>query len=372
MTITSRFNRAAAGLSLSLLLLTPLITHSQQETVKLIPEGQNPPALAKIYKQLSVRSRLPNPADFRIDSSVTAVSDIPDNQWLRDLKDMPPEQAEAEVRSCLSSLCEHKYPLLDSSDKFIARIMVLEAMFYNGLNAEEFRIYSEFLSRHEADAAFYNRDKQITNTVVAEIYTSTVYKNLRDKIIPTTRIISANAVEQFHLRQNFMQYISDRIRAAFGYAPIPVYLDKFPAKINGTAALTIDENYTYNFPDSQIILVNYLPSAVDNVNTIIELMAHEIRHSIDFSYRAEFLARNIDSHDPRFSHVGVINLNENAVIPLCEARTSAQVECPQQYNWYRDQYRERSAINFARKFIEEFRQEATRHQNTNALSRLKP
>ena len=372
MMITTRFNRFAAGLTAVLCLTAPTLTRSNQEAARLIPEGQNPNALTQIYERLSARSRLPNPADFRIASTVTAVSNIPDNQWLRDLKNMPPEQAEQEVKACLSSLCDHKYPFLSPTDTFIARLMVLEALFNNGLDPEEFRTYSEFLSRHEADPAVYERDKRICEIVAAALLDSAAYRNLRAKIVPTARITAINANEQFHLRRDFMQHVSDRLRAEYGHAPIPVYLDKFPVQLSGTAALMISENYTGDFPSGQIVLVNYLPTTIDNPDKIIELMAHETRHSIDFSNRAALLEHRIESHDPRFTHIAVINLNENAVIPLCDARTYAQIECPQQYSWYRNQYRERSAVDFARKFLEQFKQEIRRRENHGALSGLKP
>jgi cytochrome c-type biogenesis protein CcmH/NrfG len=81
---------------------------------------------------------------------------------------------------------------------------------------------------------------------------------------------------------------------------------------------------------------------------------------------------SIASHDPYFSHAATIHLNQNLYVPLCATGSYGAVSCPEQYEGYRNQYVERSAIDFANKLIGKLREKIRNQENNSALRRLEP
>ena len=370
MNIHKRFNRLAAGVGFA---LSCSLTASPVMAQPIVPPGSNPGYLTRINERMIGGSAMPDlRARDSVTSPISSLTNVPDNPWLHYLKSLPPDQAAAEVRSCLPSLCEHQYFSLSESDRFIARIMVLEAMFHDGLNDEEFRTYSRFLSQFRPDRALQEKDDAAINLLTDNILNSPAYKVIRENLVSAAEITPANAEEQYRLRKNFIEFITQEIRAAYGLAAVPTYLDRFPGALNGTAAVAISRNYIPEVIDNRILLFNYNAGETNHVERLLALTAHEVRHTIDFDLRDMALQGRIDSYDPHFSHVATIHLNQNLYIPLCATGSYGAVSCPEQYEGYRNQYVERSAVDFANKLIGKLREKIRNLEKNSALSRLEP
>lgn len=352
MNILKHFNRHAAGWGLSLITAWTSVANAEP----IVPPGSNPDYLPRLYERLVNNSSVPDFSSLQIQSSITDLTDVPRNEWLQRLKNMNPEEAEEEVQGCIQSYCEHKYPLLAPHEKFVARVMVMEAMFHNGLNDQEFRVYSEFLSRFQPDSLFQQHDDAMIAQIVDRIIVSPAYRNIRDNIVPASRINSSNAETQFNIRIDFINSVSDIIRAAYQKDYVSSYLDRFPPALNGTAAVTMSRGNNPELETNRAVLYNYNALGEQGLEILLDITAHETRHTIDFDVRSMAYDRQITSDDPRFSHTAVINLNQNLYIPLCATRTFGNVSCPQQFEWYRRQYVERSAQDFANKVIQKFRE----------------
>ena len=352
MNIHKHFNRLAARLGISLAATCAPMANAEP----IVPPGSNPDYLPRLYERLVNNSNVPDFSRLRVHSSVTELTDVPQDEWLQRLMNMTPDEAEAEVQSCIQSLCEHKYPLLNPSEKFVARLMVIEAMFHNGLNDQEFRVYSEFLSRFQPNRDFLDNDDAMIERIVDRIIASPAYANIRDNLVPASQIDTNNAATQFNIRVNFIKFVSDEIRTAYRRESISTYLDRFPSILNGTAAVTFDRNGNPELETQRAVLYNYNALGERNVEVLLDITAHETRHTIDFDDRQMALNRQLPADDPCFSHTAVINLNQNLYVPLCATRTFGNVSCPQQYEWYRRQYVERSAQDFANKVVLKFRE----------------
>lgn len=358
MNLRATFNRLATGLGLAVVMGLA----SAQPTV---PPGSNPDYLVHIYRRLTTGSTPPDFSRVTLSSSITDRAPIPDNAWLQNLKAMTPAEAEAAVQGCLESLCEHKYPLLSENEKFIARMMVLEAMFHDGLNASEFRTYSQFLSRFQPDHGLQEQEAALINILADTIADSPEYRDLKQKLIPAADITSQNAAEQFQIRQDFIIFVTREVRRAFGRESTPTYLDLFPTALNGTAAVTISRGSNPEIESHRAILFNYNARNTHHAEMLLELVAHEARHSLDFDDRDQLYRGELGSHDSRFSHIVTIDLNNNLYIPLCATSSYGSVSCPEQYEWYKNQYVERSAEDFAAKLLRGVREKLnSRRQNS--------
>lgn len=370
MNIHKLFNRLAVGVGFA---LSCSLTAPPAMAEPIVPSGSNPGYLTRIYERMVRNSAMPDlRARNTVTSPISSLTTVPDNPWLHYLKSLPPDQAASQVRGCLPSLCEHQYFSLSESDRFVARIMVLEAMFHDGLNDEEFRTYSRFLSQFSPDRVLQEKDDAAINMLTDNILNSPAYKAIRARLVSAAQITPANAEEQYRLRKNFIEFITQQIRAAYGLATVPTYLDRFPGALNGTAALAISRNYIPEVVDHRVLLFNYNVVETNNVESLLTLTAHEVRHTIDFDMRDMALQGSIDSHDPHFSHVATIHLNQNLYIPLCATGSYGAVSCPEQYEGYRNQYVERSANDFANKLIGKLREKIRDLENNSTLSRLEP
>ena len=367
MNIRKHFNRWASGLALAMTFGSASIA----QTVPLVPPGENPAFLNKIYERMRSFSTMQPSSSYQLGVSINQYTDTPNDPWLRDLKGMMYMNAEQEISGCLSSLCEYKYPLVNGVDKHIANISVLETMFHNGLNNEEFRTYAEFMARFEPSTAFKDRDNTLMAGAIRAVLGSDAYRNASTRLVPVSQITAQNRDEQFHLRRNLMQFTADAIRQAYGLTPLPLYFDDFPAYADATAAVMIPAGYVQDMGDTALILVNYLGASTNDIYKIIEFIAHEVRHANDYDDRRSLLNREFDKHDDRFTHISTIILNGNAQIPLCSASTYAMRECPEQYNWYRNQYIERSAFSFGEKFIQKLREQERQERARNNSASLR-
>lgn len=360
MTLRRHFNRLATGLvfglSLGCATSTGLSANPSETNSNLVPAGKTPSFIAEAYEKLSgVKSRPRDPATFSIRTSVTSLTDLPDNPWLHQLKALAPAAAEQTVRPCLKTLCAENFAELAEPEKTIGQIVVLEAMFHNGLNQEEHKTYAEYLKDFEPDERMKETDERIIAETTAAIRNSEEYRNIRARLIPVAQITPHNKAEQFHLRLDFMKFVADKLRRNYSVEPIHVYLDEFPAPIANTVALNIPVSYVKNIK-KPFILVNYTSKAVNNIDDIILYLSHEVRHSIDNNITMDLRKKTFTREDQRFTHAAVTTLNDNAYINACAAITPPPGNCTQQYAWYRNQYKERSAFDFSDKFLKKLKQ----------------
>ncbi len=363
MNIRKKFNRLAAGLGAALAMgLTTgcssgaLAQNSASPgTNPIIPPGSTPDYLPRIYERIINSGSNDARATNYVHSPIARIADIPANDWLQRLRNMDPGDAQEEIRGCFQSFCEHKYPLLTENEKFIARIVVIEAMFHDGLSDEEFRTYSEFVSRFQPDQNFNQRDDVLIERITDQIINSPAYAALKQLLLPAAQITGTNAVEQYNIRKNFIDMVTHEIRTAFNMDSVTTHLDNFPQRLSSAAAYAISRGAYPELPTNRALLFNYAVSSTHSIESLLDLSAHETRHTMDFDDRDRVHRREIMTGDPHFKHVAVINLNQNLYIPLCTNNTHAAYSCPQQFEWYKNQYVERSAQDFARKLVEKFR-----------------
>lgn len=356
MNIRKTFNRLAAGLGLGFAIGCTGATLAQTPVTPIIPSGSTPAYLPRIYERIINGSSSANPAASYIHSPISRITDVPDNNWLRHLQNMSPAAAQEEIRGCFQSFCEHKYPLLTAPEKFIARIIVIEAMFHGGLTDEEFRTYSEFVSRFQPDQNFHQRDDMLIDVITDNIVNSPAYADLKRLIVPAADITAANAREQYDIRKNFIDLVTHEIRSAYNKGAVTTHLDNFPSRLSSAAAYTLNRDHYPDFPTNRALIFNYGAKDTHDIESLLDLTAHEVRHTLDFDDRNHAHKKEISADDVHFKHVAVINLNQNLYIRLCASQKPAAVACPQQYEWYKNQYVERSAQDFARKLLEKFRE----------------
>ncbi len=363
MNIRTKFNRLAAGLGVALAMgLTTgcssgaLAQNSASPgTNPIIPPGSTPDYLPRIYERIINSSNNNARAISYIHSPISRIADIPANDWLQRLRNMDPGDAQEEIRGCFQSFCEHKYPLLTENEKFIARIVVIEAMFHGGLNDEEFRTYSEFVSRFQPDQNFHQRDDIVIDRITDQIINSPAYAALKQLLVPSTQITRANAVEQYTIRKNFIDMVTHKIRSAYNMDAVTTHLDNFPPRLVSAAAYALSRAHSPELPTNRALIFNYAAANAHNIESLLDISAHEARHTIDYDDRDRAHRREISPSDPHFKHVAVFNLNQNLYISLCANTTHAAYSCPQQFEWYKNQYAERSAQDFARKLVDKFR-----------------
>lgn len=356
MNIHKKFNRLAAGIGLGFAIGCHGGALAQTSVNPTIPPGSTPDYLPRIYERIINGSGNIAPSTSHIHSSITDIASLPDNDWLRHLQSLPPSEAHEEISSCFQTFCEHKYPLLTENEKFIARIIVIEAMFHDGLTPEEFRTYSEFISQYQPDHNFQQRDEALIDGIADKITRSPAYAALAQALVPAAQITSANAAEQYTIRKNFIDMVTHEIRSAYSMGAVTTLLDNFPQRLSSAAAYTISQGSYPELPTERAIIFNYAVSSTHNIESLIDLGAHETRHTMDFDNRSRAYRHEIAPDDPLFKHVAVINLNQNLYIPLCANNTHAAYSCPQQYEWYKNQYVERSAQDFSNKLVRKIRE----------------
>ena len=353
MNIRRIFNQWATGFGLGLGLI--LNTNGNPLMHPPIPAGSNPDYLPRVYEHIINTSRTASRTNSDIRAPIAHIADIPNNDWLHRLRSMSPAEAAEEIRGCFQTFCEHKYPLLSEDQRFIARIIVIETMFHDGLNDEEFRTYSEYLGRFQPDMYFHRRDEALIETITDKIINSREYENLKRQILPSTRITATNAREQFNIRKDFINRATHEIRTAYNMDSVTTYIDNFPQQLHGAAAYALSQAHHPELPTNRAVLFNYAVSSAHNIETLLDITAHEVRHTMDFDDRDRVYRREITVNDVSFKHIAVINLNHNLYIPLCAQGTHSATSCPQQFEDYKNQYVERSAQDFARKLLERFR-----------------
>lgn len=354
MNIRKSFNRLAAGLGLGLAVAGAGPARAQPP----MPPDSTPDYMPRIYERIINASGGGDRTRSYIHSSITRLAATPASDWLKSLRNMSPADAQEEIRSCFQSLCEHKYPLLTENEKFIARVIVIEAMFHEGLTEEEFRTYSEFVSRFQPDHSFQQRDEALIDAIADKIIGSPEYANLKQRIVPAAHITAANASEQFGIRKNFIDLVTHEIRSAYNMDAVTTHLDNFPQRLSGAAAYALNRGNHPYLPTKNTLLFNYAVPNAHAVESLLDVAAHETRHTMDFDNRDRAHRYEINADEPEFRHVAVINLNQNLYIPLCSGVTHPSITCPQQFDWYKNQYAERSAQDFARKLVEKFRDKA--------------
>jgi hypothetical protein len=168
----------------------------------------------------------------------------------------------------------------------------------------------------------------------------------------------AEALAQYTIKQGAIQAVSDHIRHAFGYQPIPVILEPFSIFDEGIMAYYDTE---YDF-----IHVNYRwdYGVTYSFDTMLETMAEEAMHSIDTAMAHEFLRGAMNEDDPRYLHAASIILNKkNYVMPDAETvyrfrdlawwQTLLRTAPQRTFDAYEDQYIERTAKDFARNMVRE-------------------
>lgn len=358
------FNNLAAGLGLGfgLLASTALSTAS---AVPLTPPGGAPSYMNSIYQRLIRTSTVTPPQERRIYSAVSGLTDTPDHPWLNTLKDRPEGEASREVSACLENYCEEKYADLSEQDKFIARIMVIEAMFDDGLDAREMRAYSQFVSTFQPLPALKAYEDQLMDSALAQIINHPVYESLQRNLLPANRITPQNAALQFQIRRDFIEHAATVLRRAHGMDKVQTILDTFPAALNTAGAYALNRSSYPEVETSRTLLFNYNSLDAHDISLLVNMIAHEVRHTVDFEIRDKSRTQKITPDDVYFRSTLVHNLNDNYYIPLCASSTHASRTCPEQHGWYRNQYIERSAQDYARLFTDKFNQKV-RERNENA------
>ena len=368
MNIRKKFNRLAAGLGVAFamglttgcssgaLAHNPANPSANPSANPIIPPGSTPDYLPLIYERIiNSGSNINARATSNVHSPIARITDIPANDWLQRLRNMSPGDAQEEIRGCFQSFCEHKYPLLTENEKFIARIVVIEAMFHDGLNDEEFRTYSEFVSRFQPDQNFHQRDDALIERITDQIINSPEYVALKQRLVPSTQITRTNAVEQYNIRKNFIDMVTHETRSAYDMDGVTTHLDNFPRRLSSAAAYALSRAHSPELPTNRGLIFNYAAANAHSIESLLEISAHEARHTMDYDDLDRVHRREITTSDPHFKHVAVINLNQNLYISLCTNNTHAQYSCPEQFEWYKNQYVERSAQDFARKLVDKFR-----------------
>jgi hypothetical protein len=319
--------------------------------IHLIPEGTVPEYVSKHYDAI-IKDTTPDFSGYRIQTSVRNTSlPVPDNEFLKDLALATPKKAEKIARNCGPSLCANRYRELNQRDRTTASILVLESLFRKGLNKKDLKTYSQFVSTYKPEKAFSDRDQVLMREAVAGIISHPAFIAIQKDLVPITKISTENAEAQYYLRLNFMQAVSDEIRKAYGFAPIPVVLDIFPGKLSHLSGLKFGEKISDQEENNSVIDVNYISAVADHIFVMMALVAHETKHSIDANLMDALVAGKMSPDDINASHAAVLLLNNAAYILPCESDKSETPECKEQFKTYAHQYTERTATDYESNFI---------------------
>ena len=150
---------------------------------------------------------------------------------------------------------------------------------------------------------------------------------------------SADAREQYTIKQQLAQRTVDILRESYGLPSIPVLLQHLPG--------TPPEVRGYFFPTQPHIIINYniQTGITDTYDAMLNTLLHEGRHSIDNDYAYMLLHGKMARNDVRTPHAAAILLNSKEYISSDDAYfIDAGITLLE--NAYSLQYKERIAFDF--------------------------
>lgn len=187
-----------------------------------------------------------------------------------------------------------------------------------------------FETGYTPDAAYTAWERERMEAAIDEIAKDPFIAETHDKWIAPAHYRDENqAREQYALKQKSLQIVSDMIRKNFGLPPIPVFLHKFSE----------DESHNSGHfdPAGNKIEINYDRRwyTTTSFEKALDVIIHEIKHSIDMDMALSFAADEMKPGDDRISHAAAIWLNERHYIPASR-----------NIDYYKKQYTERVAYEF--------------------------
>jgi len=143
----------------------------------------------------------------------------------------------------------------------------------------------------QSPQAFLQLEDRIYRDVLGKLARDPFVRERADEWKPSREYTSfGEAVHQYRIKQELVQYMSDHIRAAFGLPPVPVIIDQ--VNPNGTQIPRhIGGFFNSHMGEIGMIVLNPIsPIGMDRSfkDVFSELLIEEVKHSID--YHIGFLA----------------------------------------------------------------------------------
>ena len=343
------FVRAAAPVLAGAVLSLAAQLQGQAAEINLVPAGATPSFMPDLYNLMRQATGSNSPADHKIKDPIGNYAAAPDHPLIKKINTDHPKIAEIQARMCGKDVCANELKGLSSAQFLIARIMMVEKLFHNGRDTDsETAIYQQFLSSVTPGADYTRWEKEKTEEAARRYIADSELQGKLSKWVSMRDIHAGNAAEQYRLRQWSLQRVSDIIHDVFGVPRVTVVLDKIPGDLRFSGVYLEGKDLTI-VPDRRLLLVNYIPEAVENPDQMLTVIPHEAKHSVDAKMVRKMHARDIKPDDFRFNHAALINLNKDSYLLPC-SNPAVERGCDQKSASYRVQYNERTAFTFSDSF----------------------
>jgi len=181
---------------------------------------------------------------------------------------------------------------------------VVEGLQYINRNKDELNFINDLLANYKPDKAFEDWQDALIKECIASLRADPyVARNISAWVKPTQYESLQHAGEQYILRAELCQYLSDNIRKKFGLEPIPVHILPLPDNLYFGGFYHSDDDY---------IVINYSDKfdVVDRPNiSFFETIFEEIKHSVDAGLAEQCMKQEMAPDDVRYEHAAMIWLN---------------------------------------------------------------
>lgn len=293
---------------------------------------------------------------------------------------LPAPAAEAEARALVATTSPEALSqrLKARTDADLAFTMtLLDSMMHNGLDESEREVQRSIFAGYETPAAVRAAEDAVITSTVDRLSQSAEFRNLRTAMTSLSHVkTEAQAKEQLRVRQDLTQLVSDTVRAEFGMNPVPVFLTNLYQPLGGFYSRCFDDTDcpadAANDPGLPLmkngfIALNMAPSygIMDDFDTTLTVLIEEIKHSVDIDTAHNIPAGTMERTDPRYAHSMMILASSNAAayeigaMKITENGYSITLSPASLYDTfyaaprrYENQYVERNAKDFTRRFKE--------------------
>lgn len=255
------------------------------------------------------------------------------------------ESAERPAEVCAFSADEY-------NEELVRVAALIDELREDGLTENEWRFQNDCMSSLTMPQAMADLD----DAKVQALFNDTRWRNrLTAKFSDWTPreewATYGTATAAYNQRLEAFQFLNESMHRAYGYkAPRIVLLPLEDHHL-------LRGQYHHNFQGTGPAIVmnsNAVFTTMDNPEHALRTLVEEIKHSIDNQMASEFFARKIHKDDPRFQHASIIFMNNRAIgyaSPQVYFQNGELVGDRQSYSDYAQQYLERTAKQYAGRFV---------------------
>lgn len=289
------------------------------------------------------------------------------------LNGLTPAQAQQKAWEFLKSRAYESLTRTRDGSWMKEALPAIEALYHDGISRSEEAHILNFLKHYTASDSYRQWEDQRREQIMRELKQNPRLQKLLTQWASVRYYHRDHnrKMEQYAIKQETLQIISDTMRKAFGMEPIPVIIDEIPDDLALWGVYTktkAPDPQTGKIKSYEFILISH-DLIKDSGNTtsdkLLDLFFEEVKHSIDSQMASDLLRGKIDADDVRFGHAAAFLLNaQNYAIPdkkACKSyRRLLQRRCEKSIDAYLEQYSERTAKEYAKKNRESFQYDARR------------